>query len=164
LGAGCSPARAERTTGTPGPSPITDGTICPVTRSPDPVFIPPAPYASKSPIDGQFWYGSSDLWTLLPAAGTWSALPHDRQGYFQKVLWWRDGYHAETEPKPALTVTGRRLWNPQITFETDAATNGSAGDYGEFMLTEVELPTAGCWELTGHYWGYELSFTIEVDP
>ena len=30
------------------------------------------------------------------------------------------------------------------------------------MLVAVELPVAGCWEITGEYLGQKLSFVVEV--
>jgi hypothetical protein len=47
-------------------------------------------------------------------------------------------------------------------FQTTWATNGYHPDLGSFMLGGVEIPAPGCWELTGHYKGYELSFVIWV--
>ena len=48
---------------------------CPVTKSADHSFIPPAPYHVK-PSSDQFWFGTDKLWTELPVTGTWSGLPH----------------------------------------------------------------------------------------
>ena len=44
------------------------------------------------------------------------------------------------------------------------ATNAMADDIGEAMLTGVEFPTLGCWEVTGQYKKTELSFVIWVAP
>jgi hypothetical protein len=33
---------------------------------------------------------------------------------------------------------------------------------GAFMLTGIELPAAGCWEITGHYHGSSLRFVVWV--
>jgi hypothetical protein len=35
---------------------------------------------------------------------------------------------------------------------------------GQFMLTGVEVPAAGCWEITGRYDQTELSFVVWVAP
>ena len=80
---------------------------CPVTRPPNPAFTPPAPY--PAPPADEFWYGTTALWTRLPDDGAWYGLPHDEHGYSQKVFWWREGYHSQSEPQPVLTVTGKRL-------------------------------------------------------
>src|SRR5215212_693962 len=81
---------------------------CPLTVPQDPTFIPPAPYDSLG-FDGEFWYGSSSLWTAVRENGIWEALPHNPKGYTQKVFWWRDGYVWNEEPQPELIVTGERL-------------------------------------------------------
>ncbi|MBL8055118.1 MAG: hypothetical protein JNK29_00400, partial [Anaerolineales bacterium] len=71
---------------------VYDPDVCPVTRLPDTVFIPPAPYHRSAPSAGEFWYGADSLWTALPGNGQWPGLPHDPDGYTQKVFWWRAGY------------------------------------------------------------------------
>src|SRR5512133_334571 len=64
--------------------------ICPVTQPPNPPFTPPPPYSTLTPLG--FWYGTASLWTDVPANGVWSGLPHNPEGYTQKVFWWRKGY------------------------------------------------------------------------
>jgi hypothetical protein len=44
------------------------------------------------------------------------------------------------------------------------ATNAFAHDIQSAMLVGVDVPTAGCWEITGRYGGHELSFTVWVAP
>jgi hypothetical protein len=141
-------------------SPLAD---CPVTQPQDPLFVPPEPYASIAPY-GEFWYGTNDLWTMLQPDGQWYALPHDGDGYGQKVFWWREGYDMRTEQQPQITVSGRRLDGDAPAFEQTGGTNGYHADMGEFMLTGVEVPTAGCWEITGRYGQAELSFVVWVAP
>lgn len=136
---------------------------CPVTQPPDPAFIPPSPYPPEAPY-GDFWYGSAPLWTLLQPDGRWDGLPSHKDGYGQKVLWWREGYDMTTEQQPDITVSGRRLDGDGETFEQTGATNGYQGDVGEFMLTGVSIPAPGCWEITGYYRKSSLSFVVWVAP
>jgi len=138
---------------------------CQVTTAPAVAFTPPAPYPAQPPARyvGEFWYGSAALWTMLSQGGTWSGLPHDQAGYSQKVFWWREGYQSSVEQKPELTVTGRRLDGDAAPLVGSGATNASA-DFGDAMLVGVEVPTLGCWEITGHYHGHDLSFVIWVAP
>lgn len=128
---------------------------CPVTRPPEPAFVPPAPYPSVPP-GNHFWYGSPALWTQLALDGTW--------GMDQiKDLWWRQGFDGRTEQKPQLTVTSRRVDAPAATVVSSDATNGyRAEDVKDFMLLSVELPSPGCWEMTGHYRNQQLSFIVWV--
>src|ERR1700704_1904066 len=63
---------------------------CPVTRTSQPTFLPPAPY----PSNGVVWIGSPKLWTDLPKTGTWRGLPHDPPEdtrFRQKLFWWSEG-------------------------------------------------------------------------
>ncbi len=137
---------------------------CPVTKPPDSPFVPPPPYSPGSPFAGEFWYGTEGLWTLLPADGTWRQLPHNPGGYTQKVFWWRKGYSWTAEPEPQLSVTGRRLDAPAPPLQASKATNAFAQDIQSAMLVGVDVPTLGCWEITGRYRGQELSFTVWVAP
>ena len=134
---------------------------CPVTRPPDPPFTPPAPYLQNAPGD-YFWYGTESLWTAVPRNGVWADLPHNPQGYTQKVFWWRKGYSWTAEPEPQLYVTGRRLDTSAPPLHVSRATNAFAEDIGSAMLVGVDFPTPGCWEITGRYAGAELSFVVWV--
>jgi len=145
--------------------PINPPATCPITQPAAVPFTPPPPYPATPPASyvDQFWYGTQDLWTMLGDSGTWSDLPHNESGYTQKIFWWREGYDMSTEPNPALTVTGTRLDASTPPFMASGATNASA-DFGEAMLMGVDIPTAGCWKITGHYKGHELSFVVWVAP
>jgi hypothetical protein len=139
---------------------------CPITRPPQPPFVPPKPYRATPPrLYGGFWYGSDQLWTMLPADGTWE-MARDKDGLFDKSLWWRAGFDPRREQTPSLTLSARRLDVPgrAIAASSGKATNGwrDDDDIGAFMLTGIELPAAGCWEITGHYRARELSFVVWV--
>ncbi len=136
---------------------------CPVTTPPDPPFIPPAPYPQSPPGD-YFWYGGASLWTALPQNGVWADLPHNPEGYTQKVFWWREGYSWTEEPEPKLLVTGQRLDTPAPPPNVSRATNAFAADIQSAMLVGVDFPTPGCWEISGHYADADLSFVIWVEP
>jgi hypothetical protein len=136
---------------------------CPITVPQDPTFVPPPPYDQLG-FDGEFWYGSNSLWTAIRQNGTWEDLPHNPAGYTQKVFWWREGYSSSEEPEPALTVTAERLDGQAPSVTGLKATNASAGDIGSAMLVGVDLPTLGCWKITGKYGGLELSFVVWVAP
>lgn len=145
-------------------SPATPPPSCPVTRPPNPPFAPPAPYSATAPYPHEFWYGTAALWTLLGDDGTWQRLPYYDGAYSQKVFWWRQGYNWLAEPNPPLTVTGRRLDAPAPPLVASRATNASSADIGSSMLVGVDIPTTGCWELTGRIAGATLSFVVWVAP
>ncbi len=136
---------------------------CPVTRQQDPPFAPPAPYASMGD-EGEFWYGTDSLWTAVREDGIWEALPHNPGGYTQKVFWWRDGYVWTNEPEPELFVTAERLDAPAPPIRASKATNAYANDIGSAMLVGIDLPSLGCWKITGKYADTELGFVVWVAP
>jgi hypothetical protein len=180
LAAGCGPAAALPAVATPpvvaarlGEPVRTSPTVvvvptppppaeCAVTRPQNPAFVPPAPNSPEPPDAAEFWYGSPALWTLLYQNGSWWALPHDEQGYTQKVAFWRQGYNYAAEQQPDLTVTGRRLDGEAPPLVASTATNGFEAHVQSFMLVGVEVPTLGCWEITGRYGGHALSFVVWV--
>lgn len=137
---------------------------CPLTVPQDPPFTALAPYAPTAPWEGLFWFGSEGLWTALPTDGIWAELPDNPEGYTQKIMWWSHSFSLEDEPVPALDVTGRRLDAEAPPLKFYGATNAFAGDIGEAMLTGVDFPTLGCWEITGLYQEAELSFVVWIAP
>ena len=140
---------------------------CPVTLPPDPGFTPPSPYPPQAPYSA-FWYGTEGLWTMLNPNGTWHGIPPAqgyRRGYRDKVFWWRTGFDGRTEPRPELTVVGRRLDADASTFTESCATNAHHPDFGGWaMLTGIDIATTGCWELTGRYRNETLTFVVWVVP
>lgn len=138
---------------------------CPVTKPADHPFVPPAPYPMKLSTE-QFWFGSDRLWTSLPVTGTW------RLGHYtaedptlrQKLPFWRQGYDPHAEPDPNLTVSGKRLDAPATPLQSDGKGVGSWTKTDSFIMTGLNFPTAGCWEVTGHYGDDELKFVVWVTP
>lgn len=138
---------------------------CRVTLPSDGRFTPPKPYpAEPDSTDFSFWFGTEKLWTVLPADGRWGSLrPYSsaETSLRQKLFWWRTGYNWKTETQPTLKVTGRRLDAMAPAFHVSHAGNGHKGeDWNSFMVVGFDLPTPGCWEITGHYEGQELSFVV----
>lgn len=130
---------------------------CPITTVPDSPFAPPEPYPALAP-PGTFWYGTQDLWTALPIDGSW-------QGLRQKVFWWHLGFDGRTEHKPQLTVAGRRLDGAGSFVRAPPATNASNAGFGGWtILALVDIPTTGCWEITGSYRGGMIRFNVSIVP
>jgi hypothetical protein len=132
---------------------------CPVTKASDHPFIPPWPYP-KEPYPGGSWFGTDRLWISLPEDGTWRGLGHytpTDPSFRQKMQWWQQGYDYHTEPKPKLKVTGKRLdaEAPPLTAEA----NNVVGRLPS-MMVGINIPTLGCWEITGHYEDDELTFIV----
>jgi hypothetical protein len=145
--------------------PATPPVDCPVTTSEEhALFKAPQPYSTDAPWDGIFWFGSKNLWTALDTDGIWEALPHNPEGYTQKIFWWSDLYVLRDELEPALEVIGRRLDAEAPPLKFGRATNAYAADIGDAMLTGVDFPTLGCWEITAHYKKTGLTFVVWVAP
>ena len=130
---------------------------CPVTS--------PTQQATELPTNtdyqGNFWYGTPDLWTNLPEDGTWWGLPKGEYGYVQKAVFWREDYIASEEPNPELIVSGRRLDASAQTFSYSDATHGW-DDSGDFMLMGINIPAEGCWEITAEYQETQLTYVVKV--
>jgi hypothetical protein len=137
---------------------------CPVTTAESASFIAPEPYSPTAPWEGLFWYGTKGLWTALHTDGVWAKLPKTSDGYTQKIMWWSDSYVLKDELEPALVVTGQRLDAKAEPLRFYGATNAMADDIGEAMLTGVEFPTLGCWEVSAKYKKSELTFVVWIAP
>ena len=145
--------------------PASPPTDCPVTtQMSEAAFKAPEPYSPDTPWDEMFWYGTEHFWTSLPTNGIWADLPHNPEGYTQKIFWWSNLFVLKDEPEPALEVMGRRLDADAPPLKTNGATNASASDIGDAMLTGVDFPTLGCWEITGRYKKSGLTFVVWVAP
>jgi hypothetical protein len=157
--AGSSTALAQR-----GVNAIPDTTNCPITPVVEPPFSPPPPYPRTAP-PGTFWFGTERLWTMITVGGTWRGLSRNDSGLRQKVFWWYPGFDGRTEPQPELTVTGVRLDHAGWFTRLPPATNAfNAGFGGWTILTGIDVPTTGCWELTGSYRGHTLTFVVLIAP
>jgi len=141
---------------------------CPVTTAPAHPFTPPAWY---DPTDDDFWLGSEKLWTEGSKSGVWEWEPHkpghehEAQPLTVKISWGSVDYYWRKEPRPNLTITGRRLDGEAPPLLLMPMTNiaGPNARHG-FMLSGVYVPTPGCWEITGDYKGQKLSFVVWVQP
>jgi hypothetical protein len=137
-------------------------TTCPITRPPNPVFVPPSPWPAE-PVGGEFWIGTAELWTAVSPSGTWKGLPRNPTGYTQKIFVWKPNYSIQAEQQPKLTITGERLDAAAPSYVTSGGTNACHPDFGGcVMLLGINLPSLGCWKLTVEHAGHELSFVVWV--
>ena len=141
---------------------------CRMTLPSDGRFLPPSSFP-REPDNGagvfSFWFGTEKLWTVLPADGTWrswaSPKPDDFV-YSNKLPWFRV-HPAFSQEDGQLTVTGKRLDGPAPAFTASFASNASRrDDVNAMIMSGVNVPTFGCWEITGHYKDQELTFTVWV--
>jgi len=138
-------------------SPITKSSTCPITYPPKIAFIPPDPWPAAPPDEDRFWYGYDGLWTALPKDGSWATLADG-----EKFWWWSEGFDVSEDETPDLVVTARRLDGEGEVYQVSDATNGYHPSFNWAMLVGVELPSPGCWEITGQYKGHELTFVLLV--
>jgi hypothetical protein len=137
---------------------------CPVTKPPAQPFVPPPPYGTDHGPD-QFWYGTESLWTLLGVEGTWpihNNVLESQGAYRTKLTYWRRGFDWRREPEPGLIVVAKRLDR-----EAPPVAAGPAHavyEAGPGMMTLIDIPSSGCWEITAQYGGHRLSFVISVQP
>lgn len=117
-----------------------------------------------------FWYGTTALWTALNIDGKWITRNNVISPAFRtKLVFWRRGFDWHTEPRPKLIITGKRLDGdaPSVAVAHANAVFVTAKPPGTMppgMMTLIDIPTAGCWELTAHYGGHTLTFIVSVEP
>jgi hypothetical protein len=142
---------------------------CPVTKAPAPAFVPPAPYNS-SPLSGGFLLGSESLWTFVNTDDLRPDHPSRPEGppYAFKLVYWHPGLNwHHTDEVHDLTVVARRLdaLSAPIVFTHRASMVGhlSAEAPDEVaMMTGLDLPSGGCWEIAANFKSEHLSYVISL--
>jgi hypothetical protein len=85
------------------------------------------------------------------------------KGYTTKLTFWSRDFDWRNELKPKLIVTGKRLDGDAPSVAEARANNAFlTGPMPAAMMTGIDIPTAGCWELTAHYRGHALTFIVSV--
>lgn len=139
---------------------------CPVTKPPAQPFVPPPPYWTDHGPDG-FWYGTESLWTLLGVQGKWNMRTNVLQGnggYRTKLTYWRRGFDWRREPEPELIVIAKRLDREALRVAAEPAHVVFVTTERPGMMTAIDIPSTGCWELAAQYAGHRLSFVVSVQP
>ena len=139
---------------------------CSITRPPDRPFVPPQPYSPTAGSD-EFLYGSAALWTVV-----YSPWHLHRDG--RKLPFFSQGFVYGKE-RPRLTVVARRLDGKGPLVWSGLAGMGfeeGKGLGGMFMVTGIDIPSSGCWEIDAQYVDTShdvhtvalLAYTIWVEP
>jgi hypothetical protein len=116
---------------------------------------------SKSFPPAETWYGTEKLAVILPAHGKWRGLG-SAHNYRDKLFLWSKGFEAGLEKN--LTIKGVRLDGASPPAVISKPTNAHAESLGGWaMLVLVELPSAGCWQITGEYMGERITFVVQAD-
>jgi hypothetical protein len=139
---------------------------CPVTKPSAHPSVPPAPYPNDIGPDS-FWFGTSKLWAFVHKDGIWKGLPHYRPtdtAYRNKLFWWREGYDGMHDPQPKLKVTGERLDAAAPPLQSDEQANAGWKDDSKhpFIVAGIDIPTLGCWKITGSFRDEQLSYVVWV--
>lgn len=136
---------------------------CAVPAPPRQVFVPPPPF-DASPYPGSFYFGSDNLWTVLPENGTWGT-QHDRPTYDRRKIAWFSKNFSRPGQEVNLKVEARKLDGGDTLIHPSRATNGFLPERQEaFMLSSIEFPSTGCWEISAHYGASGLRFVVWVTP
>ena len=118
------------------------------------------PPSYVKPLDGsRFWLGDETFWTALDVTGIWHL--RGKAAYSEKLTYWRQGFDWRNEPNPDLIVTARRLDQPAATVSAEQAHPIMAK---EAIMTVINIPSAGCWEISARFHGKKLDYIVSVEP
>ena len=84
--------------------------------------------------------------------------------YRTKLVYWQRGFDWRSQPEPELVVKARRLdgEEPPVSGEPGKAVFVTSKTPA--IMTAIDIPSAGCWEITASYEGHTLSFVVSVEP
>jgi hypothetical protein len=129
--------------------------VCIATRPPLPPFTPPEPYDPAPTGAGSVWYGTDDLWTVLPTDGTFRPT---------KSVWWSTHFRGgAVESTPAISVTHEPVGSDDpVEHSGELGTNAYTPEDGWFMIADIDFVPSGCWRVTASYRDAVLSYVAEV--
>lgn len=135
---------------------------CPVTLGTDRLLDP----------DSSNLYGSEALAVALPGDGTWPVTgPNARIAV--KLFWRSAGFRPGMEQNLKVEILNLN-GGPNDAVVKDVTNANSVPDdlekahfddewqSGWLMLTGIDFPSPGCWEITGAYLGQTLTFVVET--
>lgn len=156
-----------------------DKFTCPITKSAPVIFVPTGTFANHQ----ASLLGTEKLFTVFP--GNWQTTQKTERGYrVPKIVWGTVTFDLKQEVTgSSLTITGRRLdaepsgplqfggastaWIDEVSrFEPvpkEQLTPIAKIDKDQFFITsEFYVPTLGCWEVTGHFHGTDLTIVVDL--
>lgn len=142
-----------------------NGGECPVTLGTDKLLEP----------DSRNLYGSEALAVALPADGTWGVTaPNARIAV--KLFWRSAGFRPGMERNLKVEIVNLNGGANDAVVKDITNANSVPEDIqkaqfddewqdGWLMLTGIDFPSPGCWQITGEYLGQTLTFVIQtVEP
>ena len=136
--------------------------LCPRTIGASEVFPEPWP-RSKS------WYGSESLAVMLPENGIWpTTVPGNRLAV--KLFWYSKEFQATADlgfdggEHLGFNARIRRLDPGPNDAKISSPNWAGLGGLGDnwTILTGIDFPSPGCWEITGEYRDQSLSFVVQT--
>src|SRR5258707_9908311 len=94
--------------------------------------------------------------TLFP----YTTLFRSRSHVQAKLFFWRQ-YDPHGE-RTTLIVRGKRIDAVAQPLQTDGPGTASSTADDQFLVTGINFPTIGCWEITSRYGNDELTFVVWV--
>jgi hypothetical protein len=84
--------------------------------------------------------------------------------YRTKLTYWQKGFDWRRDA-PELIVTAKRLDRnaPPVTAPA-AHSVFVTGSAPSAMMTTIDIPASGCWEISAKYHDQKLSFVVAVQP
>jgi hypothetical protein len=122
---------------------------------PDGGFVPPSTYPAEpsTSADGDVWFGSDGLFTVLPSDGAYR---------HRKSVWWSSRFPGGVEEEqPPVTVIWTNLGDPTETHTHSPGTNAYTAEDGWFMIAGIDPDEPGCWEVVATYKGATLTYVYE---
>ena len=135
---------------------------CPVTLGTDKLLGP----------DSTNLYGSEALAVALPADGRWPVTePYARIAV--KLFWRSAGFRPGMEQNLKVEIQNLNGGLNDAVVKHVTSANSVPDDLqnahfndewqnGWLMLTGIDFPSPGCWEITGGYFGQTLTFVVET--
>lgn len=126
---------------------------CPITFGSPRLLGPPFPKSEN-------WYGSEALAVMVPGEDAWrTTKPGARLAV--RLFWWSAGFEPGMESN--LKISVRNISGKATDAVVSVPTNAYAESLGGWtMLTGIDFPSAGCWEIRGEYRGQSLTFVVET--
>ena len=100
---------------------------------------------------GQFgWFGTEELAAIIPLDGNWIGMG-GAHAYRNKFWWWYEGSEKDFLYNPPLEIVAKNL-ERELEFSVRSPTGASTGsdNYQWYSLvTILEFPAKGCWQIVG---------------
>jgi ribosomal protein L32E len=83
--------------------------------------------------------------------------------YRTKLVYWRKGFDWR-EPQLELVVVARRLDSEAPLVAAGHASAVFITGNTPAVMTAINIPVVGCWEIAASYKGNTLSYVVSVEP